>query len=150
MHKLRLCLELVDECAREEWASEIAPVIAREASVWPGQLGPEVAMGLLDALHDGAADPHLRARVLYEQGAMLQSRKDENSIARAETYFERLCSEHPDNELAQRAAGFLYRIRNLRIGMKVPEFALKDVDGNELRLSDYSGHVVVIDFWGFW
>ena len=31
-----------------------------------------------------------------------------------------------------------------------PDFALKDLDGKELKLSDYKGKVVVLDFWATW
>ncbi len=31
-----------------------------------------------------------------------------------------------------------------------PEFALKDADGKVLRLSDYRGKVVLLDFWATW
>ena len=39
---------------------------------------------------------------------------------------------------------------DLEIGKKAPEIIGTDVDGNEMKLSDYLGKVVVIDFWGDW
>ena len=33
---------------------------------------------------------------------------------------------------------------------KAPEFELKDGEGNTVRLSDYDGKVVLIDFWATW
>ncbi len=36
------------------------------------------------------------------------------------------------------------------VGHVVPEIAGEDVDGKELRLSDYRGKVVLLDFWGNW
>lgn len=33
---------------------------------------------------------------------------------------------------------------------QAPEFALKDMDGNEVKLSDYKGKVVILDFWATW
>ena len=36
------------------------------------------------------------------------------------------------------------------VGNKAPSFALKDTDGKTVRLSDFSGKVVVIDFWATW
>lgn len=38
----------------------------------------------------------------------------------------------------------------LAIGQKAPEIIGADVDGNEMKLSDYLGKVVVLDFWGDW
>lgn len=35
-------------------------------------------------------------------------------------------------------------------GQAAPDWALKDAEGNEVRLSDFKGKVVVIDFWATW
>jgi cytochrome c biogenesis protein CcmG/thiol:disulfide interchange protein DsbE len=35
-------------------------------------------------------------------------------------------------------------------GAPAPEFALKDVHGKVIRLSDYKGKVVLLDFWATW
>ncbi|HLE40342.1 MAG TPA: TlpA disulfide reductase family protein [Nitrospirota bacterium] len=35
-------------------------------------------------------------------------------------------------------------------GNKAPSFTLKDIHGKQVRLSDFSGRVVVIDFWATW
>jgi len=32
----------------------------------------------------------------------------------------------------------------------VPDFTLKDLDGNDVSLSDYSGKIVVLNFWATW
>ena len=36
------------------------------------------------------------------------------------------------------------------IGAPAPEFSLKDQNQQEVKLSDYRGKVVVLDFWGDW
>jgi len=35
-------------------------------------------------------------------------------------------------------------------GMKAPPFSLKDIQGNTVRLEDFQGRVVIIDFWATW
>jgi len=41
-------------------------------------------------------------------------------------------------------------IEKAEIGQKAPHFSLKDIEGNTVRLSDYIGKVVVLDFWATW
>lgn len=39
---------------------------------------------------------------------------------------------------------------DLRVGNNAPDFLFKDLDGNERRLSDFRGKIVLLDFWGLW
>jgi hypothetical protein len=52
--------------------------------------------------------------------------------------------------LGDRAEGDLFEIRHLAIGKVAPEIEGEAIDGTPLKLSDYKGKVVVIDFWGHW
>jgi peroxiredoxin len=38
----------------------------------------------------------------------------------------------------------------LKLGAPATDFTLRDVDGKDVRLSDFSGKVVLIDFWATW
>jgi hypothetical protein len=64
--------------------------------------------------------------------------------------FNHLAEEYPDTPYSPYAKGYLYEIHHLQVGMKAPDLVGKDVDGKEIRLSQFAGQVVVLDFWGFW
>jgi peroxiredoxin len=39
---------------------------------------------------------------------------------------------------------------NVRVGAPAPAFALRDLDGKTVKLADFKGKVVVVDFWATW
>jgi hypothetical protein len=56
-------------------------------------------------------------------------------------------------KLGAKAASELARIQNLphlNVGKVAPEITGEDIDGNDFKLSDYRGKVVLLDFWGHW
>jgi hypothetical protein len=72
-----------------------------------------------------------------------------------ETLYERVASTFADvptsrGTLGPAAETELFAIRHLSVGGTAPEIEGDDVDGKPLRLSDYRGKVVVLDFWGHW
>ena len=38
----------------------------------------------------------------------------------------------------------------IQVGSKAPEFTLKSVNGNTIRLADYKNKIVILDFWATW
>ena len=56
----------------------------------------------------------------------------------------------PDSVEAQQARRVLFHERRMQVGKAMPPVMGHDVDGAELRLADYSGRIVVVDFFGFW
>jgi hypothetical protein len=52
--------------------------------------------------------------------------------------------------LGDKAKGELYELKNLAVGMTAPEIEGEDLDAKPLKLSDYRGKVVMLDFWGNW
>jgi hypothetical protein len=52
--------------------------------------------------------------------------------------------------LGDRAGGDLFEMRNLAIGKVAPDIVGEGVDGKPLKLSEFKGKVVVLDFWGNW
>ena len=58
--------------------------------------------------------------------------------------------EHYRGSLGKAAKANLFEMRNLGIGKTAPDIVGEDIDGNAMKLSDYRGKVVVLDFWGDW
>lgn len=56
----------------------------------------------------------------------------------------------PDSPYAPRIEGLIFEMTRLQVGMVAPEIEGKDLDGNPMKLSDYRGKVLVLDFWGDW
>jgi hypothetical protein len=56
--------------------------------------------------------------------------------------------------LALAVAGFLawkwFTAAKPGVGGPAPEIAGKDLDGKPMKLSDFRGKVVMLDFWGDW
>ncbi|WP_210420263.1 peroxiredoxin family protein [Aquisphaera giovannonii] len=73
----------------------------------------------------------------------------------AEALLDRVAGEFADvkggrGTLGESAKNILNDLRNLGIGKTAPEIAGEDIDGKPLKLTDYRGKVVVLDFWGDW
>ena len=63
------------------------------------------------------------------------------------------CDGVPDNEVTgdQDAAPAVPVLTEApRVGHLAPDFVLNTLDGREVRLSDYRGHVVFLNFWATW
>ncbi len=77
--------------------------------------------------------------------------------ARAVALFERLIADEELSAVAFRretmgavAKRTLFELQNLSIGKVAPDIVGEDLDGTPMKLSDYRGKVVVLDFWGDW
>jgi hypothetical protein len=73
----------------------------------------------------------------------------------AESLLERVTKEFADvkiysTTLGDTARNELNELRNLGIGKVAPEIQGEDIDGKALKLTDFRGKVVVLDFWGDW
>jgi tetratricopeptide (TPR) repeat protein len=104
-------------------------------------------------------DPAMAKRVeeFYGKEAADQIvKKDPAALDReAESLFERAAKQYGAvkygrSTLADEAKGQLFEIRHLGIGKVAPEIVGENIDGKPLKLSDYKGKVVVLDFFGHW
>jgi hypothetical protein len=52
--------------------------------------------------------------------------------------------------LGDLASRELFQMRHLQPGKLAPEIAGEDIDGTQMRLSDFRGKVILLEFWGHW
>lgn len=73
----------------------------------------------------------------------------------AEMLLERVTKEFSEIKLPRGTTGdvaknVLNELRNLGIGKTAPEVSGEDIDGKPMKLTDFRGKVVVLNFWGDW
>ncbi len=93
------------------------------------------------------SDPDL-CRILGETADNENARR-EKGLA----YYRRVVSEFPNVEKgvpAAMARQSITRLQKLRVGLEAPPIDANDVNGKPMKLTDYRGKVVVIDFWASW
>ena len=71
-------------------------------------------------------------------------------IARARDGFKQIIEWNASPEHVERAKGNLYELDYLTQGKVAPDFETRDIDGQPIRLSEFRGKIVVIDFWATW
>jgi thiol-disulfide isomerase/thioredoxin len=73
----------------------------------------------------------------------------------SEALFEKVVSEFADvkgenGPLGEIARNGLFELHHLSLGKEAPEIAGEDDEGRRMKLSEFRGKVVVLDFWGEW
>jgi hypothetical protein len=97
---------------------------------------------------------------LSDIGVVLREALFRQAVARrlqeSEELFERVVEKYADvkygrGTLSARAKAELYQRRGtLAMGKPAPEIEGEDIDGQQFKLSDYRGKVVLLAFWGHW
>ena len=110
---------------------------------------------------DAKALPKWEERLGKELAAALK-KADAASLAKeAEELMERITKDKgyaqttiPFDDaritLGQLAGRELFEMRYLQPGKVAPDIVGEDVDGKPMKLSDFRGKVILLDFWGFW
>ncbi len=98
--------------------------------------------------------PHAEIRLMAQYVAAtstLRNRKaSKEEKAEARKILDEIKTKHPDSLPGLSLNGPKFIQEHLQVGMKAPEIVGHDVYGKPMKLSDFAGRVVVIDFWGDW
>lgn len=98
-----------------------------------------------------ASSPDVAAEAAYDRASLVDVRRGSAEERKpAMDRYRAVAAEFPDTKYGRRASGQVFKVERLQIGMVAPEIVGKDIDGNDMKLSDFKGKVTVIDFWGFW
>ena len=108
-------------------------------------------------LKEADADDLKELQDNFTEVALTRAQSLEPEIIQAvgEKLLERVVEEFSDvkwrrGTLGRYASGELFELRNLQIGMIAPEIEGKDVFERPMKLSEFRGKVVLLDFWGDW
>ncbi|HEY8782808.1 MAG TPA: redoxin domain-containing protein [Mucilaginibacter sp.] len=66
------------------------------------------------------------------------------------TYADAIKVNFKDNPAVQRFIKQMELVKPLSMGQKAPDFTIGGIDGNPVKLSDYKGKYVMLDFWASW
>jgi hypothetical protein len=118
-------------------------------------LGRERADEALQLLLEKSPHASVRAASLFALAGAVADREGDEAQKQARELFTRLLEEYGELEVrgekyADLAAGYLFKLDRLQVGMEVPDIEGEDLNGVAFKLSDYRGKVVLIDFWGNW
>lgn len=99
----------------------------------------------------------VKAAMLLRLGMLEKNSKDAEVRARGKKRLETLLADYKDVAKQATTYGALADAHlhpltdaDLAVGKAAPEIVGTDTDGRAMKLSDFRGRVVVLDFWGFW
>ena len=117
----------------------------------------EPCMDFMRIVSDKAKDPRAKAWGLFclaDRECHKADTGEQADLKKAEEYLEKVIALVPESELEAsprgNAAHRLFTLQNLSVGKTCPEIELTDLDQKPVKLSDYKGKVVVLDFWATW
>jgi hypothetical protein len=114
------------------------------------------AEAFLRAVMEKSKDHAAQGHACYSLACFLTRAQDETRKKESESLFERVAAKFGDlkwygeRSLGDKAKGDLFEMRNLIVGKAAPEIVGEDENGKPIKLSDFRGKVVMLDFWGFW
>ncbi|MCA8952305.1 MAG: TlpA family protein disulfide reductase [Planctomycetes bacterium] len=143
---------MADRIERDHLGAAGLDAILENGIVLGNFLEPARSAALLTRIANENEHPLPRAWALYWQ-SMLILRDPAAGPAereRAAALQARVTELAPEGVLADRVAAPAFEREHLQVGMVAPEIVGRDTEGRPLRLSEFRGRVVVLEFWGFW
>jgi hypothetical protein len=116
-------------------------------------MGADKLIPVYDEILQKNKDPDVLAQANAGLGYLLASSFADappKDVKRAEQLFRTVLKDYPKSDAAKMAGPFIFEIERLQVGMKAPDIEGIDIDGKPIKLSQFLGQVVVLDFWGFW
>lgn len=108
------------------------------------RLGLNSSIALLDELYAKVKDPAVKAELLSEY---VTAYADFNRIPEAEAKAGELQTRFEGSEWARWAAHVRYDFQRLMPGMPAPELQIRTREGDQFRLSDLEGSLVLLEFY---
>lgn len=65
-------------------------------------------------------------------------------------YSNSIKDQFKDNAAVQEFLNKTAKLRSVQVGQPAPQFTIKGVDGNPIKLADFKGKYVMLDFWASW
>lgn len=136
---------LARDHARSHAIADVVPALGLAL-----RLARKPTMALLDEVAANHASTETRAQALLVRGeARVQANDDAERQAGAQD-LRRVAELSKDEDLLAAAKDALFEFEHLQVGCTAPEIEGVDTDGAPMKLSDYRGKVILLDFWGFW
>ncbi|MBB2150518.1 TlpA disulfide reductase family protein [Pedobacter gandavensis] len=65
-------------------------------------------------------------------------------------YSDKIKSNFSDNPAVAEFVSKMSKLKSLSVGQQAPDFTIAGIDGKPVKLSDFKGKYVLIDFWASW
>ncbi|MFT5051114.1 MAG: thiol-disulfide isomerase/thioredoxin, partial [Chlamydiales bacterium] len=143
--KARLLRVLGKEHFKAVWFGEVLTYLPRERRTLRDD---ELSIYL--SVIDGNEHRPVQAFAMYQLAEALLDSKDPESMSEGHRYMDLLAADYPETSSGGKARELNFKRSHLELGKIAPDFDARTVDGQEFKLSDYRGKVVLIDFYGFW
>lgn len=119
--------------------------------------GRKNVIPLMDSLIKVSPHANVDAWAIHAKVSMLRRSKDDGAALELQKNLELLRDRYGEVAFRDTTFGVLakamlspHQKTDLEVGKVAPEIEGADVDGNQFRLSDFRGKVVLLDFWGDW